>query len=1070
MRASPVLLTLAALVSAASLARAQPEEREGKDVPSLEPAGDETFDGAPVVAVDVESVDPTFSTRVAPRVRVGDVWSPMLARRAVRELFASGTVADARVDVEREAGGVHVRFSIVPQRIAEDVRVSGPLDATEALRNVGLERGRPITGALLRRAEAELRAHAATKGFPDAHATVLTRTTDDPKAVVVLVTIEPGAARRLAGLRVDVDGVTTQDDVRDRAGSWGPRSGLRIDEDDFTERDRLLAQRLRSAGYHRAVVEHRTYEVDGKSYVQLRLRPGPRIALRLEGNDELDRTRLEDVADLEHEPDRSPSHVAQKIRDEYRKIGFLDAEVSASERGEASDPIHHLVVSIREHARVRVAARSYPCLEGERSPGDVGSEIDSYLEEELPGATLLSPVDPGSVDAIFGPQNATGARPAPLDLTPRSVYAPETYDHALKHVQDLYRSEGYLGAVVGPAQVLRRTCDPRSPAGRCLPLPLPKVDAPLCALAADGTPAPEPELPAEALCRPDPVRHVSCEPAIFLRIPILPGPKATLYDVAFDGVSAIPQADLLAASGLTLGDPASNVKIEEARRLILDRYRDEGFAFAEVQAAIELSPDRRRARARITVVERQRVIVEGIDVRGNDATLESVVRGRLRFEAGDVYRQRDVRQSEELLATLGTFSSVTVGLEDPTVPATRKRVLVTVAERPSQYLEVRPGVSTGEGVRGLLEYGHRNLGGRAIALTLRVQLGYLPDFLIPEDGVRQNFDKLTLGERLERRNSIGIAFPTVVDPRVRFNLDLVDVRSNARDFGLSKDAVLPTFTVRLSRTVTFSVGVSGERNDVNIFSGQTVLEYLAQAGISNDLARLLRVPDGLTYVLAERGTIAWDRRDNPLGATRGTLLAATTEHVHAYPAEGSTVTSDFLRYTGTASAYKKLTRGGVVFALSLRAGYIQQLIANSKTYPDRLFFLGGVDNFRGAYRDSLTPQDLADKIAADAHKSAADPTKFTINQVAIRGGDFFVNPRAELRVPLRAPFETAFFVDAGNLWVDPKVAEPWRLRYAGGTGVRVATPIGPVALDYGINLTRRPWEDFGAFNFSVGLF
>jgi outer membrane translocation and assembly module TamA len=44
------------------------------------------------------------------------------------------------------------------------------------------------------------------------------------------------------------------------------------------------------------------------------------------------------------------------------------------------------------------------------------------------------------------------------------------------------------------------------------------------------------------------------------------------------------------------------------------------------------------------------------------------------------------------------------------------------------------------------------------------------------------------------------------------------------------------------------------------------------------------------------------------------------------------------------------------------------------------------------------------------------------------------------------------------------------LRYTAGAGVRVSTPVGPLALDYGINLDRRPNEDFGAVHFSIGLF
>jgi outer membrane protein assembly factor BamA len=56
------------------------------------------------------------------------------------------------------------------------------------------------------------------------------------------------------------------------------------------------------------------------------------------------------------------------------------------------------------------------------------------------------------------------------------------------------------------------------------------------------------------------------------------------------------------------------------------------------------------------------------------------------------------------------------------------------------------------------------------------------------------------------------------------------------------------------------------------------------------------------------------------------------------------------------------------------------------------------------------------------------------------------------------------------------------MRYAVGSGLRVGTPIGPLAFDYGFNVDRvldawvpsrenqRFWEDIGAFHFSIGVF
>ena len=71
---------------------------------------------------------------------------------------------------------------------------------------------------------------------------------------------------------------------------------------------------------------------------------------------------------------------------------------------------------------------------------------------------------------------------------------------------------------------------------------------------------------------------------------------------------------------------------------------------------------------------------------------------------------------------------------------------------------------------------------------------------------------------------------------------------------------------------------------MTVFGGKTLNTYLGNLdpAAQADLSRLLRVPDDLTYAVAERASINWDRRDNPLGATKGTLVVGGVEHVHAY--------------------------------------------------------------------------------------------------------------------------------------------------------------------------------------------
>ncbi|HSO40049.1 MAG TPA: BamA/TamA family outer membrane protein, partial [Labilithrix sp.] len=250
--------------------------------------------------------------------------------------------------------------------------------------------------------------------------------------------------------------------------------------------------------------------------------------------------------------------------------------------------------------------------------------------------------------------------------------------------------------------------------------------------------------------------------------------------------------------------------------------------------------------------------------------------------------------------------------------------------------------------------------------------------------------------------------------------------------------------------------------------------------------------------------VSWDRRDNAFNATKGTYVVSGVEHVDAYPlgsrdqaVDRERTESHFFKLTQTLGGYVCLTRCGnrqqqegatrasIRIAALTRLGANVQITPTSATYPDRLFFMGGVDSMRGWNLNSFIPQDDVDRIykAKDLPDTIPDPAKpgqtiansgkFTADTKPIRGGNFMVNERVELRIPIRGPFETVLFCDLGNLWTDPTypfARGVFPIRAAAGSGVRVQTPVGPLAVDYGINLTREVYEDFGAINFAIGLF
>lgn len=1071
----------------AGSAWAQPSDRgPGRELPDLSRSLESTeWVGRPVVRVELITVGGRWHQREAlSRVRVGEPYSAELARRALGEILNTGRYANATAEVQPEAGGVVLRLLLLPRRLIAGVRTSGGApDLDQALQAAGVVEGTEITAPDLDVIKEQLSAYYARRGYPKAKVRVDTLDTDAPLSVVLSVDVAVGDVLTVVDRRIQYWPWPALPLVQNLAEAYAVRVGDVADLEATAAADRDLADSLRALGFHRAEVSHELITEPAGARLLVSVRSGPRLRLKFENNRSFDDDTLRDALSLEERTDHVESILVETLQDFYQRHGFFDVHVSVERRGGDDDQINDLVFRVREGKRLRIESRIYPCLSGERSAADVSSEIDSFLSEELPGAELLGAVDPAVIDDTLGPPSRAGSEVAPQRFDPWSTYHPAVYERALKHLRDLYRSEGYLSAEVGPVSLMRDRCDRRSKPGECRPLPMPQPSHRYCVYDSIGRPAP---LSDDGLVTCTSGRGHRCSDTAALYIPVRLGPRTQLFDISFEGNELLVEGDLIERIELELGEPVSQAELERARRQILEAYEDEGFAFAEVEVKLDLSPDQTRGRARFVIVERERVRVSRIVIRGATRTHETVIRSRIALEEGGWYERGLVRKTEERLATLGVFSSVAVGLQDPHVPAREKVVIVTVQERKSQYLEVRPGFSTGEGFRITFEYGHRNLMDSAIKFTLRSQLGILPNLLILEDDVRANYEELDLSERLERRNTAAVVFPDIgLGPLFRFSLEGVDVRDNARDFGLTKDAGIASLLFVPTSRVSAELAVSLELNDAQIFGGQALQDYIEEHPTERDA---FRVPEGTTRAVAQRLGAAWDRRDNKLDATRGTLVSFSVEHVRADPVgedaqraagESSDVftptTSEFLRYSNRIAGYLRLSDSGVAFAMSFRWGYIQQLFEESRTYPDRLFFLGGVDSLRGFLQDSLIPQDIAEQILS--------PTSdLTVREVVIRGGDAFVNPRFELRIPLGANLQTALFLDAGNLWRDPAHVDLLTLRYAAGTGIRVGTPIGPLVFDYGFNLDRvldevdktrenqRFWEDLGAFHFSIGVF
>lgn len=986
--------------------------------------------GLRVVGVEVAGETAGITSAREIGIPIGAALTRPLVRAALQRLVASGRWIDVQLDAVPEGAGVRLIAHLVPRLEIARVDVTGNevLDDAEITRGLGLSAGGALERDSLTALGQGVDALYAARGYLQTRATLEVLDTDDPFAKVVVVRIVEGRPTNVVGIRF----------LGEVPAAAPLRSVLDLDEGDVLDRHaiddavRAAEERVRERGWYEARLgAPHIVTARGGVIVEIPTVVGPRYELRVQGFAPLARSDVESALELGTEwlgSVASREGLRERVVELYRRNGFADAAARVSRQLSPDGAHATLVVDVHPGPQVDVVSITFP---GARHfPEELlRDQIYSYLEEDLPGSTLFYPVDSAVADQIgVGGAGASRRRSVapPLVVEPRRTFFAPTYEQAVDHIRELYQSEGFLAAHVGPAELTR-------------------VD-------------------------PHRARVV---------VPVEEGPRSMLHRLVLVGNEVVRDRDIAEALELERGAPFSYLALEEARVRVLDLYHERGYLYARLEPDVRFSADRTRAEVVLRVVERFPVTVGSIEIHGATRTSLGLIEDRLALREGDLYRPSAARASQDRLLELGIFSGVTVTPEEADLPARVKNIVVTVSERPAQVLDVSAGISTGEGVRTGFEYGYRNLFGYAVGVSLRAQFAY--QFLFVEQVIQDRFDQLDLADRLERSVTLGFTVPNIWRLRgLRASLDLAHVRDNERDFGYDKNGVSLTIGWRPTRRLSFTASENLENNNIKLFVGQGLDDFLRTV-TDPRLQRLLRFPEGETTLLETRTTSSLDLRDSAFTPTRGVFFSlaadwARTLRTEAF-ATGSTsaqFNSDFLKLAVTASGYVPLSER-VVFAAQVRVGRVFHLDDSSKTYPNRAFYLGGIDTMRGYLQDALVPQDLADRIAADRliHPVCERPEDECLrpNDV-VRGGDAYVLVRGELRFPILGPLQGGIFADIGNLWADAAQLDAFQLRPTAGMGLRIATPVGPIALDYGVILVRREElnEPFGAFHFSIGLF
>ncbi len=514
---------------------------------------------------------------------------------------------------------------------------------------------------------------------------------------------------------------------------------------------------------------------------------------------------------------------------------------------------------------------------------------------------------------------------------------------------------------------------------------------------------------------------------IYITINITEGEKYTVSSVKLAGQLLVPEDELTKLVKVKPGEVFSRENMTETTKAISDRLGNEGYAFANVNAAPELDKEKRLVAFTVFIDPGRRVYVRRINVSGNTRTRDEVIRREMRQSEAGWYDGEKINKSRTRVDRLGYFEEVTV--ETPPVAGTTDQVdmEIKVKEKPTGNLMLGAGFSSAEKLTFSGSISQQNLFGSGKHLSFQISTSKSnqvysishtdPYFTV--DGVSQGFD----------------AYIRNVDTS---SLSTTDYSTSSAGGGMR-------WGVPIGEDDYVNFGFSYDHTTINnpgTNASAQIFKYIADNGKTTD-----------TWL----ATVGWqkDERDSLIMPTAGKLRKAVLEL--AVP--GSTITY----YRGSyqhLQFFPIVERGKLTLALNGEVG-----IARGYSGKDLPFFknyyAGGIGSVRGFESNTLGPRDPLTN----------DPV----------GGDTRVVGNAELLFPipgmgLDKSVRMSAFVDAGNVW-GPNVFPGKNsndkfnlgdLRYSVGLAVAWNSPMGPLKFSYGNPLNTTKDDKLQRLQFQMG--
>ena len=464
-------------------------------------------------------------------------------------------------------------------------------------------------------------------------------------------------------------------------------------------------------------------------------------------------------------------------------------------------------------------------------------------------------------------------------------------------------------------------------------------------------------------------------------------------------------------AGAVYSAKVTELDVEKIERLALKN----GLDFIRVRPNIAKDDSSLALNVTYSIERGPRVILERINIVGNTATLDKVIRRQFRAAEGDPFSARRIRQATDRIRSLGFFETVDVSARE----GKRKDsviVDVLVKEKPTGSVSLGGSYSTSSGFGLLLEYAERNFLGRGQDFRLKYNSG--------------------VGSRTY---SLGFIEPEFLSPGLSLGLSSKFTETE------KENSNYDTTILDVSPQVSFPIS-DFSKLSVSIGYNETELRNAVNVGsiIQNevDLGQDERAYSRIAYT--------YNTLRDGLDPNFGVLLKLSQE-VSGFTGDGESSKTSAL-----ARLQRKILNEEVLVKGTLEGGVLNY--GNSRV-TDR-FFLGSA-LMRGFEPGGIGPREIVNEGEL-------------INDAL--GGNTFAVLRLEAEFSLGLPEEYGIdggiFFDVGNLWSLDNISEDviyddgsWRSVL--GASLFWKTPIGPLRFNFSRPLQKETFDREQNFDLTI---